>query len=157
MYEGRLKVMLKVMLKVILLLQVSSHDFEPTFIIFCLNWRILPDQPNKKQNNKPLTCNKHLSLLYFWHSSSSKILNGKVFNLIASGFRVLKSNIWSCAQQFCISCCFWTDVVELELVRLSWSDYIWLDHTCRVTCQMSNQSNGVKNCQFCGFGVNYII
>ena len=28
-YEGRLKV--------ILLLQVSSHDFEPTFIIFCLN------------------------------------------------------------------------------------------------------------------------
>ena len=31
--------------KVILLLQVSSHDFEPTFIIFCLNWRILPDQP----------------------------------------------------------------------------------------------------------------
>ena len=36
-YEGRLKV--------ILLLQASSHDFEPTFIIFCLNWRILPDQP----------------------------------------------------------------------------------------------------------------
>ena len=29
LYEGRLKV--------ILLLQVSSHDFEPTFIIFCLN------------------------------------------------------------------------------------------------------------------------
>ena len=28
-YEGRLKV--------ILLLQVSSHDFEPTFSIFCLN------------------------------------------------------------------------------------------------------------------------
>ena len=28
-YEGRLKV--------ILLLQVSSHGFEPTFIIFCLN------------------------------------------------------------------------------------------------------------------------
>ena len=27
-YEGRLKV--------ILLLQVSSHDFEPTFIIFCM-------------------------------------------------------------------------------------------------------------------------
>ena len=32
-------------LKGILLLQVNSHDFEPTFIIFCLNWRILPDQP----------------------------------------------------------------------------------------------------------------
>ena len=29
LYEGKLKV--------ILLLQVSSHDFEPTFIIFCLN------------------------------------------------------------------------------------------------------------------------
>ena len=28
-YEGRLKV--------ILLVQVSSHEFEPTFIIFCLN------------------------------------------------------------------------------------------------------------------------
>ena len=26
-------------LKVILLLQVSRHDFEPTFNIFCLNWR----------------------------------------------------------------------------------------------------------------------
>ena len=37
MYEGRLKV--------ILLLQVSSCDFEPTFIILVLICRILPDQP----------------------------------------------------------------------------------------------------------------
>ena len=37
-YEGRLKV--------ILLLQVTTwHDFEPAFIIFCLNWRILSAQP----------------------------------------------------------------------------------------------------------------
>jgi hypothetical protein len=36
-YEGRLKV--------ILLLQVSSHDFEPTYVILVLIFRILPDQP----------------------------------------------------------------------------------------------------------------
>ena len=60
-YEGRLKV--------ILLLQVSSHDFEPTFIIFCLNWRIIPEQPKWKQNTKPVICNKHLILLYFWFCS----------------------------------------------------------------------------------------
>ena len=36
-YEGRLKV--------ILLQQVSSYDFEPTFIILVLICRILPDQP----------------------------------------------------------------------------------------------------------------
>jgi hypothetical protein len=69
-YEGRLKV--------ILLLQVSSHDFEPTFIIFFLNWRILPDQPKQKQITKPLTRNKHLSLLQFWCTLS------------AHGFRFLK-------------------------------------------------------------------
>ena len=34
-YEGRLKVTL--------LLQVNSHDFEPNFIVFCLNWRIMQD------------------------------------------------------------------------------------------------------------------
>ena len=33
------------MLKVILLLQISCHDFEPTFIILVLIGRILPDQP----------------------------------------------------------------------------------------------------------------
>ena len=43
---------MKVRLKVILLLQVSSHDFEPTFITFCLNWRILPDQPKLKKNHQ---------------------------------------------------------------------------------------------------------
>ena len=32
-------------LKVILLLQVSSHEFEPTFIILVLICKILPDQP----------------------------------------------------------------------------------------------------------------
>ena len=40
-------------LKVILLLQVSSHDFEPTFIIFCLKWRILPDQTSPNKNKTP--------------------------------------------------------------------------------------------------------
>ena len=30
-------------LKVILLLQISSLDFETTFIIFCLNWKMLQD------------------------------------------------------------------------------------------------------------------
>ena len=54
-YEGRLKV--------ILLLQVSSHEFEPTFVILVLICRILPDQPKLKQITKPLTRNKHLSLL----------------------------------------------------------------------------------------------
>ena len=48
-YEGRFKV--------ILLLQVSSHNFEPIYLI-C---RILPDQ---QQISKPLTRNKHRSLLY---------------------------------------------------------------------------------------------
>jgi hypothetical protein len=40
-YEGRLII--------ILLLEVSSHDFKPTFIILVLICRILPDQtsPNK--------------------------------------------------------------------------------------------------------------
>ena len=56
-YEGRLKV--------IILLQVSSHDFEPTFIILVLICRILPDQPKYKQITKPLIHNQHLSLLYF--------------------------------------------------------------------------------------------
>ena len=42
-YEGRLKV--------ILLLQVSSHDFEPNFIIFVLIGRVLPDQPKEKTNH----------------------------------------------------------------------------------------------------------
>jgi hypothetical protein len=36
-YEGKLKV--------ILLLQVSSHDFEPTFFMLVLICGILPDQP----------------------------------------------------------------------------------------------------------------
>jgi hypothetical protein len=58
-YEGKAQ-------SYILLLQVSSHDFEPTFTIFFLNWRILPVQPKWKQITKPLTRNKHLSLLYFW-------------------------------------------------------------------------------------------
>ena len=40
-YEGRLKI--------ILLLQVSSHDFEPTFFILVLIYRILPDSKNKSQ------------------------------------------------------------------------------------------------------------
>ena len=35
----------EVKLKVILLLQVLSHDFEPTFIILVMICRILPDQP----------------------------------------------------------------------------------------------------------------
>ena len=37
LYEGRLKVILQ--------LQVSSHYFEPTFIILVLICRTLPDQP----------------------------------------------------------------------------------------------------------------
>ena len=41
------------------MLQVSSYDFEPTFIICFVIKRVLPDQP------KPLTRNKHPSLLYF--------------------------------------------------------------------------------------------
>ena len=40
-YEGRVKV--------ILLLQVTSHDFESSFIIFCLNWRILQTGPDKNK------------------------------------------------------------------------------------------------------------
>ena len=46
--------------------QVSSYDFEPTFIICFVIRRVLPDQPKYKQITKPLTRNKHLSLLYFW-------------------------------------------------------------------------------------------
>ena len=52
MYESRLKG--------ILLLQVISRDFEPTFI-----WFVEYCQTSPNENN-PLTCNKHLSLLYFW-------------------------------------------------------------------------------------------
>ena len=44
MYEG-------IRLKVILLLQVSSHDFEPTFIIFCLNLIICTARPAKIKTN----------------------------------------------------------------------------------------------------------
>jgi len=35
----------EVRLKVKVLLQVSSHNFEPTFIILVLIVRVLPDQP----------------------------------------------------------------------------------------------------------------
>ena len=49
----------------LLLLQVSSYDFEPTFIICFVIRRVPPDQPKWKQITKPLTRNKHLSLLYF--------------------------------------------------------------------------------------------
>ena len=40
-YEGRLKV---------ILLQVSSYDFEPTFIICLVIRRVLPDQPHKNRS-----------------------------------------------------------------------------------------------------------
>ena len=46
------------LIKVILLLQVRSHDFEPTFIILDLIGRAFPHQTS-------LTSNKHLSLLHF--------------------------------------------------------------------------------------------
>ena len=56
--------MYEVRLKIILLLQVSSHDFEPTFIILVLIGRTArPAQI--KTNHNPLTSNKHVSLLYF--------------------------------------------------------------------------------------------
>ena len=41
-YEGRPKALL--------LLQVSSHDFEPTFIIFCLNCQTCSPNKNKPSN-----------------------------------------------------------------------------------------------------------
>ena len=47
--DSRVNVELKSELQVVNLIPlpgVSSHDFEPTFIIFCMNKRILPDQPN---------------------------------------------------------------------------------------------------------------
>ena len=74
MYKGRLKV--------ILLLQVSCHEFEPTFIIFRLNWRVLPDQP--KQNKSPnlwritsiLVCCIFVKVLYY-------SLNGRSGNFLS--------------------------------------------------------------------------
>ena len=57
MYKGRLKV--------ILLLQVSSHDFEPTFNIFLSELKNTARPAQIKKITKPLTGNKHLSLLYF--------------------------------------------------------------------------------------------
>ena len=87
-YEGRLKV--------ILLLQVSSHDIEPTFIVFCLNWRILPDQ------SKPLTRNKHLSLLYFWPEAKIWFLKYMEQNARTQNFhniRSFKSLIYTTDEQ----------------------------------------------------------
>ena len=101
MYEGRLKV--------ISLLQVSSHDFEPTFIIFCLNWRIsCQTRPNKnKSPNLWHVSNKHLSLLYFWlrMNAQAKLIRrtiGKSANT-AKSLRALKTTFRKCEDRWCIS------------------------------------------------------
>ena len=74
---------------IVLLLRVSSHDFEPTFIILVLICRILSDQPKKRQITKPLTRKKHLSMLYFWAQLS------------VYGFGSEAKSLRTIAQRFC--------------------------------------------------------
>jgi hypothetical protein len=71
--------------KHILLLQISSHDFEPIFIIFCLNWRILPGQPNKNKTPTIWHVSKHLSLLCFWEGSQEAAYSEMVSDVSKKG------------------------------------------------------------------------
>ena len=85
----------------VILLKVSSHDFEPTFIILVLIYRILPDQPKWKQITKSLTHNKHLSLIFVCNTSRFTAVSAVGSRRYSTHKFYMKEKISEIVRDFC--------------------------------------------------------